>query len=338
MNRFVISNQFNPFLNLAVEERLFEDASFHGVFFFLWRNERTVVIGAHQNPWTECAVDRLLADGGVLARRRTGGGAVYHDVENLNFSFVMEDALYDVNRQLGVLAEALETFGLRAVATGRNDLEIDGAKFSGNAFLHAKGRGLHHGTILIRTDLAAMARYLSPPPAKLAKRGVPSVRSRVRNLSELVPALTPETLMPAFLAAFQSEYGEAAEVPFDEFASEPSVRERAERYASEEWLYADWRLVAERPFQNRGSFSWGHCELYADLDEAGAVRALTLASDSLYPENIEQLERAFVGWNPASPLPSVPYAHDVASLLLRREGRASSPAVERASCPFRHAT
>ena len=315
MNRFLISDQFDPFLNLAVEERLFEDGSFRGVGFFLWRNERTVVLGAHQNPFAECAVERLLADGGVLARRRTGGGAVYHDAQNLNFSFVMDDAFYDVNRQLCVLAEALKTFGLLAVATGRNDLEIDGAKFSGNAFLHAKGRGLHHGTVLIRTDLAAMARYLSPPPAKLAKRGVPSVRSRVRNLSELVPSLSPETLAPALLAAFRSEYGEAEEVSFDEIANEASVRERAARYASEEWLYADWRLAVKRPVRNRGDFPWGHCELYADLDESGSVQTLTLASDTLYPENIDRLERSFAGWNPSAPLPPVPHAHDIASLL-----------------------
>ena len=315
MNRFLISTQFNPFLNLAVEERLFEDDAFPGVSFFLWRNERTVVLGAHQNPWTECAVERLLADGGSLARRRTGGGAVYHDVGNLNFSFVLDDSVYDVNRQLCVLAEALKPFGIRAVATRRNDLEIEGAKFSGNAFLHARGRGLHHGTVLIRTDLAAMTRYLSPPPAKLAKRGVPSVRSRVRNLSELVPSLTSDTLVPALLSAFQSEYGETEEVSFDQFASEASVTRRAAWYASEEWLYADWRQAATRPLQNRGTFDWGYCELYADLDEAGAVRALTLASDTLHPGNIERLERAFVGWNPAAPLPAVPHARDIASLL-----------------------
>ena len=206
-------------------------------------------------------------------------------------------------------------FGLRPVATGRNDLEVAGAKFSGNAFLHAKGRGLHHGTILIRSDLEAMERYLSPPPSKLAKRGIPSVRSRVRNLSELAPALSPDALVPAFLAAFQSEYGMAEKVSFDGFAKDAHVRERAAWYASEEWLYADWREAERRPLRNRGVFSWGGCEVYAELDLAGAVGKLTLASDSLRPDLVETLERAFAGWHPSAPVPAVPHARDVASLL-----------------------
>ncbi len=192
--QFIVSNQTEPYWNIAVEQWLVECAD--AVTLYLWRNRRTVVIGQNQNPYSEVNVEALEADGGYLMRRKTGGGAVYHDDGNLNFSFVVPKALYDQQRQFSVIQRAVESFGLHTELSGRNDILAEGRKFSGNAFSKGRVNDLHHGTLLISGDMSDLARYLKPKPAKLQKHGVQSVRSRVVNLAELNPDITPESIVP----------------------------------------------------------------------------------------------------------------------------------------------
>ena len=132
--------------NLAVEELLFDTLGREARVFYLWQNQNTVVIGRHQNAWKECRVKLLEDEGGYLARRSSGGGAVFHDLGNLCFSFVVPRSEYDLRRQMEVIRRAVAEFGIEAEFTGRNDLVIagDGAKFSGNAFRFSKEAGLHH--------------------------------------------------------------------------------------------------------------------------------------------------------------------------------------------------
>ena len=199
----VISNQYNPFLNRAVEQYLTDNQKEDTVTMYLWKNQQTVVIGYNQNPYSECNVQLLLDEGGHLMRRGTGGGAVYHDLGNINFSFVADKALYDVHKQLSVIQDALLSYGLQTEISGRNDLTCQGKKFSGNAFAKGQKNDLHHGTILIKTNGAMMQRYLIVDKAKLMKNGVRSVASRVINLSELVPDLTSENIKQPLIASFE---------------------------------------------------------------------------------------------------------------------------------------
>ena len=311
----VFSDQFNPYLNLAVEQRLMEMENRQECVLFLWRNERTVVIGRNQNPWTECAVETLLRDDGFLVRRRSGGGAVYHDLGNLNFSFVVRDDLYDVTRQLCVIAHALQVFGLDALVSGRNDLMIGDRKFSGNAFLHSHGVGLHHGTILLRTDSERMRKYLTPPREKLAKRGAVSVRSRVVNLTELKPDLTVEALTASLRDAFAKEYGEPMPLSFSDLVAVSETEKLCARYMSQEWIYGDWMNVRNAPIQRHAVFPWGICDLAAETDAKGRITKLALATDALDTDSIEQLETALIGWCSYSPLPNLPFAEDIVELL-----------------------
>ena len=138
MPKLIISNQTNPYLNIAVENYLLSQPSDGDIAMYLWQNRRTVVIGQNQNPYAECNVAQLEQDGGYLMRRRTGGGAVFHDLGNLNFSFVVPYEMYDTTRQFAVLQRAVESYGLDTEISGRNDVLCQGRKFSGNAF--AKGR------------------------------------------------------------------------------------------------------------------------------------------------------------------------------------------------------
>ena len=335
MPRIVISTQTNPYLNIAVENYLLSQPSDGEVTMYLWRNRRTVVIGQNQNPWAECDVERLETDGGYLMRRRTGGGAVYHDLGNLNFSFVVPYECYDLSRQFGVLQRAVAAFGLTTEVSGRNDVLCGGRKFSGNAFAKGRHQRLHHGTILIRTDVEELQRYLKPKPAKLQKHGVASVQSRVVNLGELVPELTAESLIPCMVEAFECEYGTPAKrLDFDALAALPEVKHLFGEFADPEWKYGRWRqFVAQRAAQ----FDWGGVELSATVDEpTGRVEEVLIASDSLFPDAIALARRLLQGAS-VNARPDVPatdeqtrrIVEDVVSLLYGRDDAGTEDNVEK---------
>jgi lipoate-protein ligase A len=174
----------DPYENLAAEEYLTMNAEEDEVILFLWQNAHTVVIGRNQNPWKECNVERIKQDGVCLARRMSGGGAVYHDMGNLNFTFIAKDGLFDVARQTDVILLACRLMGINASKTGRNDLTVEGRKFSGHAYFSSQGYNYHHGTIMLDVNAEDLSKYLNVPDSKLKSKGVASVRSRVTNLKD----------------------------------------------------------------------------------------------------------------------------------------------------------
>ena len=176
-----------PYRNLAMEEYMTAHVPDGTCILFLWQNRHTVVIGKNQNCWKECRVNFLEEEGGYLVRRLSGGGAVFHDLGNLNFTFIVRKPDYDVDRQLQVILEAVRMLGIQAEKTGRNDITVEGRKFSGNAFYQSGDCCYHHGTLLIHADKDNMSRYLNVPREKLASKGVSSVKSRVANLDEFCP-------------------------------------------------------------------------------------------------------------------------------------------------------
>ena len=161
----------DPYVNLAREEHLLELLGPEEVILYLWQNRSTVVIGRNQNAWKECRVEKLTADGGFLARRSSGGGAVFHDLGNLNFTFLARSDHYDVDRQLEVVLRALSACGVPAEKTGRNDVTAEGRKVSGNAFYSAKDRSYHHGTLLVDVDMERLSAYLQVSADKLKSKG-----------------------------------------------------------------------------------------------------------------------------------------------------------------------
>lgn len=292
--QILISDQYDPFLNRAVEQYLTEHQEEGIVTMYLWKNQRTVVIGYNQNPYAECNVQLLLDEGGHLMRRGTGGGAVYHDLGNINFSFIADRKLYDVQRQLSVIQEALKTYGLEAEISGRNDLLCQGRKFSGNAFARGSVNNLHHGTLLIKTDGAMMQRYLIVDKAKLLKNGVQSVASRVVNLSELVPELTSENIKLPLIEAFEKTYGEKASIlDFDTLAGTSEVQAIKEKISSHEFLFGRWEHFKTT---KKARFNWGGVEIALQVDEAQAViTEARIASDCLDTEIIGQAEKLLQG-------------------------------------------
>ena len=256
----------DPYENLALEEALLNRVGEGELILYLWQNERTVVIGKNQNPWKECRTALLAEEGGHLARRLSGGGAVFHDLGNQNFTFLMPAQDYDLPRQLTVIQRACRSLGIPAERSGRNDLLADGRKFSGNAFYKHNGKAYHHGTLMVDVDLDRVQRYLSPSKAKLAAKGVESVRSRVVNLREFVPTLTVEQLADALIAALAEVYSEGTgnreqgtgdrqqatgnETPVGAVIDRPPIRENLPdlslRDQSADW---SWQSVSPGPVQ-----------------------------------------------------------------------------------------
>ena len=292
--RFVISSQYDPFLNRAVEQYLTDHQEKGTVTMYLWKNQRTVVIGYNQNPYSECNVQLLLDEGGHLMRRGTGGGAVYHDLGNINFSFIADKSLYDVKKQLSVIQDALLSYGLQTEISGRNDLTCEGRKFSGNAFAKGQCNNLHHGTILIKTDGTMMQRYLIVDKAKLMKNGVKSVASRVINLSELVPELTSESIKQPLMTSFEKVYrGKAEIIDFDTLINNKEVQAIKDEISSHDFLFGRWEQFKTT---KRARFPWGGVEISLQVDEANAViKEVQIASDCLEPEAIQQTEKLLEG-------------------------------------------
>ncbi len=283
----------DPYENLALEEALLYRVGAGELILYLWQNERTVVIGKNQNPWKECRTALLSEEGGHLARRLSGGGAVFHDCGNLNFTFLVRETDYDVSRQLSVIETACRSLGIPVERSGRNDLLADGRKFSGNAFYKHEGRCYHHGTLMVDVDTALVQRYLSPSKAKLEAKGVDSVRARVVNLKEFVPDLTVEGLASALISALPAVYSAGEGIPTiqDLDPNAFDLGDLRAKYASDAWLYGP-RLPFTLSVEER--FSWGGVELQLNVNE-GVIRLAKVYTDALDETLAPKLEAVLPG-------------------------------------------
>ncbi|MDR0698762.1 MAG: lipoate--protein ligase [Tannerella sp.] len=274
---YILSEQTNPYKNLALEEYLLWNVEKDECILYLWQNRHTVVIGINQNPWKEAHVKELERDGGFLARRMSGGGAVFHDLGNLNFTFLVRDEKYDLACQLDVIIHAVAKFGVHAVRSGRNDILADGKKFSGNAFFNSRGHCYHHGTLLLDVDMSNLSRYLNVSHTKLQSKGVDSVRSRVINLRDLAPDITVESLQAALIEAFGEVYGAPPQLLSDERLNQEEVGKYAEKYASWEWRLGR-KLLFTTEYQNR--YAWGDLTLQFCV-EGGIIKDAIAYSDGM---------------------------------------------------------
>ncbi len=286
----VFGKGFDPYYNLALEEYLLSRVPEMGCILYLWQNDHTVVIGRNQNPWAECRTSLLQEEQGILARRLSGGGAVYHDLGNLNFTFLCKEESYNLEKQLSVIQKAVSYAGIAAYFSGRNDLLADGRKFSGNAFYHSKGAAYHHGTLLVSSNLDRLQRYLSPPKVKLETKGIASVRSRVVNLTELAPALTIDNMKAYMVQAFADIYGALPQALSLSEAEKAEVLRLRQRYTGEDWLYGK-----PMPFSCTfsGHFSFGNLELQLSI-ESGSITALQVYTDAMDADLPQKLSTALI--------------------------------------------
>lgn len=286
-----ITDSTDPYWNLATEKLLLDSVEPGCCILYLWQNKNTVVIGRNQNPWAECRMSLLKEENVHLTRRLSGGGAVFHDLGNLNFTFLLRDEDFDLAKQQAVIQTACAYAGIRAEVSGRNDILADGRKFSGNAFYHSRGHAYHHGTLLIDTDSEKLSRYLTPPKAKLAAKGVSSVRSRVVNLRQLAPELTCKQMVQYMCDAFSQVYALPAQNIHLSPADTLQIRQTAADFMSPDWLYG---TTPPFGFSCEAYFSWGHFSLQLQTQK-NIVTTAKVYTDAMDCSVAETVENALTG-------------------------------------------
>ena len=283
----------DPYFNLALEEYVFERMDKSKSYFLLWQNDNTIVVGKYQNTAEE--IDQAYVDAHHIrvARRLSGGGAVYHDRGNLNFTFIVDRAdAPGLNFKVFVrpVVEALARFGVHAAFTGRNDLTIDGMKFSGNAQYARRGRLLHHGCIMLDSNLTSVADALRVKEAKFASKAVKSVRSRVTTINAHAPApISMEDFKGALKeCAMASGELEPCTLTEEDLAAIRKLRD--EKYATWAWNYG---FSPAYDMRREMKFPAGLVTAHLSA-EGGKIKAVRFYGD-FFGGELGELEGAMVG-------------------------------------------
>ncbi|MDO4869015.1 MAG: lipoate--protein ligase [Bacillota bacterium] len=294
---YIENNATDPHYNLAFEEYVFRHAE--TPVLLLWQNEPSVIIGKYQNTSEEINQDFIRKQGIHVVRRNTGGGAVYHDLGNLNYSFVIPDAetKVDFGTFTTPVVKALRSQGIPAEQTGRNDILVDGRKFSGNAQQFSDRRLLHHGTIMFDVDTENVAKALKVKPGKFRSKAVKSVRSRVTNLkpyfdqqgarAQIRDAAEFKALL---LEWFRREYDmREVELAAEQLAEIQKLRE--EKYDTYDWNYG---RSPKADVTRGGFFRCGYVEFGFRL-KANKVQEVKITGDFFAARDITELEERFHG-------------------------------------------
>ena len=263
--QYIESPSTNPAWNLALEQYVFDHLPKDEDYFMLWQNDNTVVVGKYQNTDEEINPEIVEKENIHVVRRLSGGGAVYHDLGNLNFTFITDTHKtedFNFTYFTKPVIQTLARFGIHAKFNGRNDLTIDGAKFSGNSQYSKEGRIMHHGTLLFNSDLGHISEILAYKPEKYKQKGVKSVRSRVANISDF---LDKPLSINEFKQALVQEVFKTSSVKtynLDDKDLEMIETIKSSRYDTWEWNYG-----ASPKFNIKKSkqFSYGGLTLYLNV-------------------------------------------------------------------------
>ncbi len=288
--RYLINNSTDPYFNLAFDEYCLENIHSEEPYFFLWRNRPAVIIGLNQNAYGEVNLEYLNANGITLARRVTGGGAVYHDLQNMNYTIIGRNPspqpMVDALRQLGVPAEL----------TGRNDIFVEGRKVSGYARRVAGNQEIIHGTLMYDVDLDTLQHVLDTPASKMKAKGISSVRSHVANLKEYLPQFKSLDELQAKLSEILSGgdgplLAQGSGYPNQDVIDAEVRRIAAEKFATWEFIYGHSH---EADFNYKKKLPCGTVEASLRIDR-GTITALTFSGDFLFDEPSEDLAKKLIG-------------------------------------------
>ncbi len=291
----IINPSKDPYFNLALEEYLLMNEHDHEDYFMLWQDRPVVVVGRNQNTLEEINQEVINNKGIAVVRRLSGGGAVYHDEGNLNFTFIVNDesrANFDFARFTAPIIKTLGEMGVKAENSGRNDITIAGKKFSGNAQCHWKNRLLHHGTLMFNCNIEAMVEALNVKKEKMISKGVKSVRSRVTNISEHIHI---PVSMEQFKEVLTQTIRADGFLQHERQLSEQEIRTvevlRQEKYISWDWVYGN-----SPPFnvQRSATFPWGTVEVRMYIED-GVVVGCKVYGDFFSNGDINQFTSALHG-------------------------------------------
>ena len=275
--KFLSNDSTDPHFNMAFDEFCLEQLKADEPVFYLWQNRPSVIIGLNQSAYAEVNLPYLQEKGILLARRVTGGGAVYHDLQNLNYTITgrIHDLETDYPAYVETMARALRELGVPAELSGRNDILVEGRKCSGYAKRVSKDRLMIHGTLMYDVDIDTLTRVLDTPGSKLSAAGVSSVRSRVANLKAYLPQFES---IKAFQAALQAILaGNDGEIILSETQIAQIEADADKKYRTWEWIYGHSPVAA---FQVRRKFACGNVEAAFSL-KAGCIDGLRFSGDFL---------------------------------------------------------
>ncbi len=292
--KVIVLNSTNPYYNLAVEEYLFLHSEER--VFMLWQNDKTVVIGKNQNAYTE--VDKKIADsyGVKISRRITGGGAVYHDLGNVNYSYIDPNSTssdIDFKTYTAPIIKALNSMGVTAQLSGRNDLEtLDGFKISGSAQHRVGNRVLHHGTLLFSSDLDFMSKVLTPSVEKLNSKAVKSVKKRVLNVSKLSSVKSVSEFISTLKGFILKEFN-AEEIPVPKSEEIDALFTRNSSYG---WIFGDKSMVVDYQKVNSKRYDFGSVEVAINLS-GEVIQSIKITGDFFGQKDVGVLEGLLNGVN-----------------------------------------
>lgn len=276
--RCYVSNKTNPYLNIAFERELLDRKE---EAIFLWVNEPSVIIGRNQNPYAEVNLEYIKKMGIKLVRRYSGGGAVYHDFGNLNFSYITNGR--SASKIIELLKEVLEEFQIVVKESGRNDLIVQDKKISGMAYLLEDEWTLYHGTCLVDLNIDHLLEALTPSKIKLSSKGICSVKTRVVNLSDLSKQIS----VGALINQFEKQLKINGEYPEWNKLSNKKIK----KLSSDEWLFGqspNFSAQFEEKTPN------GLFQLYLDIED-NIISEISLYTDSLNPELDDSLFKNLKG-------------------------------------------
>lgn len=283
----------DPYFNIATDEYIFkhlqEDC------FMLWQNDNAIIVGKHQNALAEINLDYVREKDIKVVRRLSGGGAVYHDMGNVNFSFTRtgeEGDLVDFRRYTKPILEVLQSLGVEALFEGRNDLSIAGKKFSGNAEHVFKNKVLHHGTLLFSSEMRDISGALKINPLKYKDRAVKSVPKRVTNISDhLQEAISLDQFIERIMAHIIAIYPEARPYEFSAADLAAIQKIRDEKYATWEWNFG---YSPNYNFQQGVRTAGGTLEIHLQVEQ-GQIKAASFTGDFFHLQDLQPLEQVLVG-------------------------------------------
>lgn len=293
---YIESNNFDPAFNLALEQYIFDYLDPKQNYFMFWQNKNTIVVGKNQNTVREINTDFVKENDIKVVRRLSGGGAVYHDLGNLNFTYIISNeynmADFDFKFFYQPVIKALAYFGISAEANGRNDIVIDGKKFSGNAQYAKKGRIMHHGTLMYDSDLHVLANALRVSKDKIKSKGIKSVHSRVTNIKDYMSDDIPLQQFKEILLEqmFLNEPLKTYHLTTQDI--EKIIQIKEEKYDTWEWNYGrspGYSIVKERRIEGCGSI-----ELHMDIQN-GIIQGIHIYGDYFGNKDITELCNCLIG-------------------------------------------